>query len=120
VLSKAGASAINLQSLRIEFAKACTCYAYSLHRDRPLCSDTTEGATMIFSLFPYHKVCSNSTKHSSGLHGKTRENTQTARSNAVQTSFCVENVNLFLASKETKLHQKILTSIEYCYWEVTG
>ena len=65
-------SVMNLQALRIYFAKACASQHYSLHRGRPWCSDTTEEATKSFSLFPYHKVCSNSHRWSSGLYGRTR------------------------------------------------
>jgi len=39
---------------------------------RPWFSDTAEEATKTFSLFPYHKVCSNSHRWSSGLYGRTR------------------------------------------------
>jgi len=39
---------------------------------RPWCSDIVEEATKTFSLFPYHKVCSNSHRWSSGLYGRTR------------------------------------------------
>jgi hypothetical protein len=42
-------------------------------RGRPWCSDSAEEATKTFSLFPYHKVCSNSPRWSSGLYGRTRE-----------------------------------------------
>ena len=63
---------MNLQALRIDFAKACAIQHYSLHTGRPWCSDTTEEATKTFSLFPYHKVCSNSHRRSSGLYGRTR------------------------------------------------
>ena len=63
---------MNLQALRIDFAKACASQDYSLHRGRPWCSDTAEEATKTFSLFPYHKVCSNSHRWSSGLYGRTR------------------------------------------------
>jgi hypothetical protein len=67
-----GACVINLQALRIDFAKACTSYDYSLHTVRAWCSDTAEEATKTFSLFPYHKVCSNSHRGSSGLYERTR------------------------------------------------
>ena len=63
---------MNLQALRIYFAKACASQHYSLHRGRPWCSVTAEEATKTFSLFPYHKVCSNSHRWSSGLYGRTR------------------------------------------------
>ena len=63
---------MNLQALRIYFAKACASQHYSLHTGRPWCSDTAEEATKTFSLFPYHKVCSNSHRWSSGLYGRTR------------------------------------------------
>ena len=63
---------MNLQALRIDFAKACASQDYSLHRGRPWCSDTAEEATKTFSLFPYHKVCSNSHRWSSGLYGRKR------------------------------------------------
>ena len=63
---------MNLQALRIDFAKACASYDYSLHTGRPWCSDTTEEATKTLSLFPYHKVCSNSHRWSPGLYGRTR------------------------------------------------
>ena len=43
-----------------------------MHRGRPWCSDTAEEATKTLSLFPYHKVCSNSHRWSPGLYGRTR------------------------------------------------
>ena len=64
---------MNLQALRIDFAKACARQNYSLHTGRPWFSDTAEEATKTLSLFPYHKVCSNSHRWSSGLYGRTKE-----------------------------------------------
>ena len=63
---------MNLQALRIDFAKACASQHYSLHTGRPWCSDTTEEATKTIRLFPYYKVCLNSHRWSSGLNGRTR------------------------------------------------
>ena len=63
---------MNVQALRIYFAKACPSQHYSLHTGRPWSSDTAEEATKTVSLFPYHKVCSNSYRWSFGLTGRTR------------------------------------------------
>jgi len=70
--AKTETSVTNLQALRIYFAKACANYDHSLHTGRPWCSGTAEEATKTFSLFPYHKVCSNSHRWSSGLYRRAR------------------------------------------------
>jgi len=72
VSAKTGAGVMNLEALRIDFAKACASYDYSLHTGRPWCSDTAEEATKTLSLFPYHKVCFNSHRWSPGFYGRTR------------------------------------------------
>ena len=90
---------MNLQALRIYFATACASQHYSLHTGRPWCSDTTGEATKTFSLFPYHNVCSNSHRWSSGLYGRTRgkhANSQTTiwRTHIVSCEKCKLNLCL--------------------------
>ena len=105
--AKTRASVINLQALRIDFAKACASQHYSLHTGRPWCSDTTEEATKTFSLFPYHKVCSNSHRWSSGLYGRTR-----GKHTNSQTTICSTHI---VSCEKCKLNP-CLKTIFYIHW----
>jgi len=78
----------------------------SLHTGRPWGSDTIEEATKTSSLFSYHTVCSNSCRWSLALKKGQVNNTQTARPNALHTSFHGINVNRIIASNEPKLFKK--------------
>ena len=98
--------AMNLTAFRTDFAKACANWEPSLHIDRQWCSDTIEGATDTSSLFSYHTVCSNSSRWSLTFMKGQVNNTQTARPNALHTSFHGINVNRIIASNEPKLFKK--------------
>ena len=94
VSAKTGASVMNLQALRIDFAKACASYDYSLHTGRPWCSDTAEEAPKTFSLFLTTRYVQTHTDgHLAFMEGQ-EENTQTARPQyGVHTSCHVKNIN---------------------------
>jgi hypothetical protein len=77
-------------------------WEHTVHIGRLLCADTIEEATKTFSLFSYHKVCSNSSRWSLAFMTASEQhaNSQTIRSTHIVS---YDKCKLNLCSNEPKL-----------------